>query len=178
MMDASRSLSSGARSRDPLARNNIRVRTRVPATQTAPELIDQTRAFSKSEGAGNAGRSDSARSLVCEIKKHTSVVTTVTPESPGIPRAMVLTAYIALSPGTGLSCPRHRRDAKHRRQLDASVGASGPHGFAVRRKRRSSRNIAASTASRPALMTLRNAPLSGRDGVRHTPDLHFGKTEI
>jgi hypothetical protein len=48
-----------------------------------------------------------ARSLVCEMKKHTSVVTTVTPESPGIPRAMVLTAYSALSPVTGLSC--HRR---------------------------------------------------------------------
>ncbi len=30
------------------------------------------------------------RSLACEIKKHTSVVTTVTPELPGIPRAMVL----------------------------------------------------------------------------------------
>jgi hypothetical protein len=48
-----------------------------------------------------------ARSLVCEIAEHTSVVTTVTPETPGIPRAMVLTAYIALSPVTGLSC--HRR---------------------------------------------------------------------
>ena len=42
--------------------------------------------------------------------KHTSVVTTVTPETPGIPRAMVLTAYIALSPGTGLSCPRRPQD--------------------------------------------------------------------
>jgi hypothetical protein len=30
-----------------------------------------------------------ARSLVCEMKKHTSVVTTVTPDVPGIPRAMV-----------------------------------------------------------------------------------------
>src|SRR5882762_7585464 len=29
------------------------------------------------------------RSLVCEKNKHTSVVTTVTPELPGIPRAMV-----------------------------------------------------------------------------------------
>ncbi len=38
-----------------------------------------------------------ARSLVCEIKKHTSVVTTVTPVSPGIPRAMVLTVSSALS---------------------------------------------------------------------------------
>jgi hypothetical protein len=34
---------------------------------------------------------------------------------------------------TGLCCHHHRRDAKHHRQLDASVGASGPHGFAVRK---------------------------------------------
>src|SRR6478672_11851616 len=50
-----------------------------------------------------------ARSLVCEMKKHTSVVTTVTPETPGTPRAMVLTAYSALSPVTGLSCHRRAR---------------------------------------------------------------------
>ena len=37
-----------------------------------------------------------ARSLVCEIKKHTSIVTTVTPDSPGIPRAMVYGLYRAL----------------------------------------------------------------------------------
>jgi hypothetical protein len=42
---------------------------------------------------------------------------------------MVLTAYFALSPVTGLVCHRHRRDAKHHRQLDASVGASGPHDY-------------------------------------------------
>ncbi len=48
-----------------------------------------------------------ARSLVCKIKKHTSVVTTVTPETPGIPRAMVLTVSFVISPVTGLSC--HRR---------------------------------------------------------------------
>ena len=40
------------------------------------------------------------------------------------------TAYIALSRVTGLSCHPHRRNCFHR--LDASVGASGPHGFAVR----------------------------------------------
>jgi hypothetical protein len=44
-----------------------------------------------------------ARSLACEMKKHTSVVTTVTPVSPGIPRAMVLTVSFALSPVTGYS---------------------------------------------------------------------------
>ena len=42
------------------------------------------------------------RSLVRKIKKHTSVVTTVTPDSPGIPRTMVLTGYSVLSPVIGL----------------------------------------------------------------------------
>ncbi len=40
------------------------------------------------------------------------------------------TAYSVLSPVTGLSC--HRRCADNPAKLDASVGASGPHGFAVR----------------------------------------------
>jgi|SRR5882724_2800872 len=45
---------------------------------------------------------------------------------------MVLTGYFVISPVIGLSCHRRRRDAKHRRQLDAGVEASGPHDFAVR----------------------------------------------
>jgi hypothetical protein len=51
-------------------------------------------------------------------------------ETPGIPRAMVLTAYSVLSPVTGLCCHRHPWILP--RDLNASVGASGPHGFAVR----------------------------------------------
>ena len=43
---------------------------------------------------------------------------------------MVLTAYFVLSPVTGLFC--HRRLRKCFRQLDTSVGVSGPHDFAVR----------------------------------------------
>ena len=43
---------------------------------------------------------------------------------------MVLTACFVLSPVTGLFCHRHRRN--YFRELDASVGASGPHDFAVR----------------------------------------------
>ena len=43
---------------------------------------------------------------------------------------MVLTAYFELSPVTGLSC--HRRLADISATLDTSVGASGPHDFAVR----------------------------------------------
>src|SRR5260370_2372878 len=63
-------------------------------------------------------------------KKAHEQVTTVTPVSPGIPRAMVLTVSFVLSPVTGLFCHRHRRSFL--RRLHASVGASGPHDFAVR----------------------------------------------
>ena len=51
-------------------------------------------------------------------------------EASGLPCAMVLTVSFVLSSVTGLSCHRHRRDTS--RRLDASVGASGPHDFAVR----------------------------------------------
>ena len=51
-----------------------------------------------------------ARSLACKIKKHTSIVTTVTPGSPGIPRAMVSTVSFVISPVIGLFCHRRLRD--------------------------------------------------------------------
>jgi hypothetical protein len=86
------------------------------------------------------------------------------------------TAYIVLSPATGLSCHRHRRDTS--RQLDASVGASGPHVFAVRITRRSSSSASASTASRPAAVTIACRPSVGRDSESYSSDLGFGKTEI
>ena len=60
----------------------------------------------ETEGAGCAVRT---RSLACESKKHTSVVTTGTPQSADIPCALVLTAYNALSPATNSSCHRRRR---------------------------------------------------------------------
>jgi hypothetical protein len=99
-------------------------------------------------------------------KKHTSIVTTVTPETPGIPRAMVLTVSSALSPVTGLVC--HRSPVKvafHR--LDASVGASGPHDFAVRRSAPSSEAPPASTASRPAFVTIASRPSKGTGPNRY-----------
>jgi hypothetical protein len=55
-------------------------------------------------------------------------------ESTGIIRhsrtRMVLTVSFVISPVTGLSC--HRRQRNRFRQLDTSVGVSGPHDFAVR----------------------------------------------
>ena len=105
-----------------------------------------------------------ARSLACKIKKHTSVVTTVTPVSPGIPYAMVLTGSFVISSVTGLVC--HRRLRNYFRELDASVGASGPHDFAVRLSAVRPQHIgvhripfptSVTIASRPSLGTRRDA---------------------
>ena len=48
---------------------------------------------------------------------------------------MVDGLFQALPGDRALLSPSSARDAKHRRQLDASVGATGPHGFAVRGRR-------------------------------------------
>ena len=102
----------------------------------------------------------STRSLVCKIKKHTSIVTTVTPVSPGIPYAMVLTASFVLSLVSRACC--HHRLQDHR--LTGLISASGYQdhttspsaGFA-----RSSGAIPASTASRPTSVTIAKRPFVG-----------------
>src|ERR1700722_1011131 len=110
----------------------------------------------------------SARGLACS-KKTRELVTTVTPETPGIPRAMVLTVSFALSPVTGLVCHRHRQSCFC--QLDTSVGASGPHDFAVRKPAPSSEAPPASTASRLTSVTIAKRPSEERDGQGYATDL-------
>src|SRR5260370_14928407 len=130
----------------------------------------------KTEGAGNAGR-QCARSLACEINKahershHESTGTTRHSRT-----RMVLTVFFVLSPAIGLSC--HRRLRSCLRKHDAGVEASGPHDFAVRGSALSSEAPPASTASRPALMTLRTAPPSRQDGGSCRDDLPDGLSEI
>src|SRR6202011_4025956 len=104
--------------------------TPPPRDGNPPELL-KVNVPPKTEGARKAGCADRTRSLAWEIKNHTSIVTTGSPETPGLPCAMVLTVSFVLSPVTGLFC--HRRLQNTFRELDASVGASGPHDFAVRR---------------------------------------------
>src|SRR5580704_5346800 len=83
---------------------------------------------SDNKGAGKAGCPPHPRPPC--IKKHGEGTT----GEDGAIRPSLrdgFTAYTALSSGTGLYCPR--RHAKPGfAQLDASVGAPGPHGFAVR----------------------------------------------
>ena len=81
---------------------------------------------------------------------------------------MVLTVSFALSPVIGLFCHRRQRGVSGPlgltsplRQLDASVEASGPHDFAVRKPAPSSEAPPASTASHPASVTIAIRPSCG-----------------
>jgi len=155
-MIASRSLSSGAHSRDPLARNNggavraLRTST-VFARQTARHVQRQLRDLAAGYARGllsSAALFDQraqgmpgarcARSRVCNLES-TRVSHHGHTGTPGIPRAMVLTVSFVLFPVTGLVCHRRLRGVSGPlgltspfRKLDASVGASEPHDFAVR----------------------------------------------
>jgi hypothetical protein len=64
----------------------------------------------QSEGAGNAGRPMRPIAACAEVVAESTRVVRSHRKTPGIPRAMVLTASFALSPVTGLFC--HRRPRK------------------------------------------------------------------
>src|ERR1700730_8643838 len=117
---------------------------RIPATRCARAVHLSSGPL---EGVGNAGCPLHPRPRVHFVVVERTRATTSTPESPGIPARNGFTAYVVLSPVTGLFCHRHLADIvlskpgwanKNSAKLDASVGASGPHDFAVREKRLSS----------------------------------------
>jgi hypothetical protein len=79
-----------------------------------------------------------------KVKQHTSIVTTGPPASPGVPTRNGFNGFLRALPVTGLFCHRRRADMAKSKpgwadlasaKLDASVGASGPHDFAVRSAR-------------------------------------------
>jgi hypothetical protein len=74
--------------------------------------------------------------------KKQAAVTTGSAGSSGIPCTTVLTVFFALSLGTGLSCPIIGETS---RQLDTSVGVSGPRDFSVRVRISRPRKICALT---------------------------------
>jgi len=120
-----------------------------------------------------------ARGLAGRKKAAPAIVTTVTPETPGIPRAMVL----RLTPGSprrpGLFATVAPKKLEASQELDASVGASGPHGFAVRLD--ATRLDAPKRPSHPApnVRDDRETPLMwARDGASYRLICVFGKTEI
>jgi hypothetical protein len=73
-------------------------------------------------------------SLGCKNKSTPSKSTTVTPETSGIPRAMVLTASFVLSPVIGLVATVPAQ-CEALSRVSIGVEMPGPHGFAVRNTR-------------------------------------------
>src|SRR6202163_311829 len=79
--------------------------TFAPSPRHAPEALMN---LPPKEGVGNAGCPPHPRPRVrLSSKKHTSK--RVHRNHPAFPHAMVLTAYVELSPVTGLFCHRHPR---------------------------------------------------------------------
>ena len=89
-----------------VAGNDVETTIRIPAARMHPDFAEVSALFNRGRRECRALDAPAASHAVCETK-HTSVVTTVTPESPGIPRAMVLRLP---------SCsPRRTKPASHRR---------------------------------------------------------------
>src|SRR6266850_1110815 len=168
------------------ARNDVELQTRVRdlAAQCA-RAVDKSSA-QRGRGERRAPTAPAASRALCIGRTHTSK--RVHRNRPAFSHAMVLTVSFVLSPVTGLFCHRRQRISRvcarsgrlHLRELDASVGASGPHDFAVHSNRLSSacsliahgfiepalqprraQNAAASTASRSASVTIAIRPSVG-----------------
>src|SRR6266446_7233775 len=128
-----------------------------------PRFVQNFRAL-KSEGAGNAGRSMRPQPRT-QNKKRTSVVTTVTPERPGIPRAMVLRLTSRSPRRSGLLSPSSAllladlTPALGRQNDTTSPSASAPFVTCAARVHRIP----------PRVRDVRNAPLLGQDAL----DMHL-----
>src|SRR5213083_2680404 len=137
-----------------------RRQTSAISRRDASEFCKEPFAQRKQRAQGKPG-ARCTRSLACEIKiAHERSHHRFRRIQPGLPRAMVLTAYFALSPATRLFCHRHLRiwyvktrlGLRISTRLDASIGASEPHDFTVRGKHRSSAcHSSAHGPYRPAL---------------------------
>jgi len=88
---------------------------------------------SSSEGAGNAGRPMRPIAACAMVVIERTRVSQVTPESPGIPHAMVL-RFPSCFPAIGFFVTVIPEKPASQ-ELDASTEASEPHDFAVRLRR-------------------------------------------
>jgi hypothetical protein len=88
---------------------------------------------SPNKGRGECRVPTAPRSLACKVKKHTSIVTTVAPESPGIPARNGFNGFLRALPVIGLVCHRRPADcsadltpASRRQDHTTSPSASAP----------------------------------------------------
>src|SRR6202045_129334 len=126
-----------------------------------------------SEGAGNTGRPMRPIAACAMSVVERTRVSQVTPESPGTPRAMVYGLFRAL-PGDRAFLPpspallsANLTPASGRQDHTSSPSASAPF----------VKSASASTASRPAAVTIACRPSVGRDGGDIEVIWVFGKPE-
>src|ERR1700730_2398498 len=129
----------------------------------------------QSEGAGNAGRPMRPIAACAMVEVERTRVSQVTPESPGIPRAMVYGLFRAL-PGDRAFLPPSPAKVAFR-ELDASVGASGPHVFAVRLSAVRQERIRVHRIPPPTFVTIAKRPSDGAGPNRYIADLAPASTE-
>jgi hypothetical protein len=162
----------------------VHPRSRVMTTEhvsaisrlTAPEFCKFIRP--QREGAGKTGCTLHPRSRVQTAHKnaheHTGSAEAVRPSLRN-----GFTAYIVLSSVTGLCCHRRAQEALASQELDASVGASGPHDFAVRVAPFVLRAPARPPHPAPYVRDDRDTPLLwARDGRAGSADLPDGESGI
>src|ERR1700684_742055 len=111
------------------------------------------------EGSGECRVAD-APAAARGGEKTRALVTTVAPESPGIPARDGFNGFLRALPGDRALLPPSPSRSLASRELDASVGASGPHDFAVRKVTLSSAAQLTSIASLPNVRDDRETPLS------------------
>ena len=129
------------------------------------------------EGAGNAGRPMRPIAACAMVVVERTRVSQVTPESPGIPRAMVL-RLMSYSPRRSGFFVTVAPEKLASQELDASVEASGPHDFAVRKE--SALVFSASSVHRipPRARDDRETPLSWDGTTNIWTDSRFLKIRI
>src|SRR5256885_8363369 len=116
----------------------------------------------KDEGAGNAGCAMHPQPRMQNKKAYEHSHHGHTEDTRHSPRNG-FNGFLRALPGDRALLPPSSSGSL--RQLDASVGASEPHDFAVRLTCCSSKAPSASTASRPAFVTIASRPSMGRDGA-------------
>jgi len=119
---------------DPLAPRNDEETTNrrnsaLPRREAPGFCVDRPRRHR--EGAGKTGCALHPRSRVQSAQKETHTSIQVQRRQSGLPCAVVYSLLRAL-PGDRAFLPPSSPRSFASRELDASVGAPGPHGFAVR----------------------------------------------
>src|SRR5712664_201364 len=105
---ASRSLSSGAHSRDPLARNDVELQTRIRnPRRDAPEALHE--AFAQ-RGRGERRMPVAPAASCALVVVERTRVTTSTPESPGVPARNGFNGFLRALPGDRALLPPSSAD--------------------------------------------------------------------